>query len=89
MIQINLLPPEYRRAYRLSPKTMGLLFVASVLAFGGRSSPRSRRSKLRGTGEDSPSQEVFRSLLSGLPEVRFRLTVRADDGIAQSIQERR
>jgi Tfp pilus assembly protein PilN len=34
MIQINLLPEEMRRASRTSPKALGLLVVASVLAFG-------------------------------------------------------
>jgi len=35
MIQINLLPEEMRRSTRTSPKTLGLLFVATVLCFGG------------------------------------------------------
>lgn len=35
MIHINLLPEELRRSTRTSPKTLGLLFAASVLCFGG------------------------------------------------------
>lgn len=35
MIQINLLPDEMRRSTRTSPRTLVLLFVASVLCFGG------------------------------------------------------
>ena len=35
MIQINLLPDEMRRATRPSAQTLGVLFVASVLGFGG------------------------------------------------------
>lgn len=35
MIQINLLPDELRRSTRTSPRTLALLFVATVLCFGG------------------------------------------------------
>jgi Tfp pilus assembly protein PilN len=35
MIQINLLPDEMRRSTRTSPRTLVLLFVASLFAFGG------------------------------------------------------
>ncbi len=35
MIQINLLPDEMRRSTRSSPRTLLILFVASLLSFGG------------------------------------------------------
>jgi hypothetical protein len=35
MITINLLPDELRRATRTSPRTLGVLLVASLLGFGG------------------------------------------------------
>ena len=34
MIEINLLPEEYQRSQRTSPRILGMLLVATVLAFG-------------------------------------------------------
>ena len=35
MIEINLLPDDYRRAGKTPPRTLGLMMGATVLSFGG------------------------------------------------------